>query len=160
MVALGLQGDIGPIPAAGVGILAAAVGVLNGVFVVRFGINSFIVTLAAMIAVRGVAMTLSNAAPIRGADPSFGPSVDRAIFGPLWEHLGTFLTPRILIFLGLLLVAHLFLLFVRQGRNIYAVGGNPEARACPASRPRRMSLGPSCSAACVVAWPGPSWACP
>jgi ribose transport system permease protein len=128
VVALGLQGDIGPVPAAFVGIVAGGlVGVINGVFVVRFGVNSFIVTLAAMIAVRGVAMTMSNAAPIRGADPFFGPSVDRALFGPLWEGLGTFLTPRILIFLGLLLVAHIFLLRFRQGRNIYAVGGNPEA---------------------------------
>ena len=128
VVALGLQGDIGPVPAAIVGIGAGGlVGVINGVLVVRFGVNSFIVTLAAMIAIRGVAMTLSNAAPIRGVDPFFGPSVDRALFGPLWEGLGSFLTPRILIFLGLLLVAHIFLLRVRQGRNIYAVGGNPEA---------------------------------
>jgi ribose/xylose/arabinose/galactoside ABC-type transport system permease subunit len=80
-----------------------------------------------MIGVRGVAMTLSDAAPIRGADATFGASVDRALFGPLVEQLGTFLTPRILIFLALLFVAHLFLLRVRQGRNVYAVGGNVEA---------------------------------
>ena len=53
--------------------------------------------------------------------------MDRALFGPLVEQLGTFLTPRILIFLALLFVAHLFLLRVRQGRNVYAVGGNAEA---------------------------------
>ncbi len=130
VVALGLQGDIGPIPAALAGILAGGiVGVINGLLVVKAGINSFIVTLAAMIAVRGVAMTLSGAGPIRGADSSFGPSVDKALFGPIWQDLplGTFLTPRILIFLALLLVAHVFLLRVRQGRNVYAVGGNPEA---------------------------------
>ncbi len=96
-MALGLQGDIGPIPAAIVGIAAGGlVGVVNGALVVKAGINSFIVTLATMIAVRGVAMTLSDAAPIRGADASFGASVDRALFGPLDEPLGTFLTPRIL----------------------------------------------------------------
>jgi ribose/xylose/arabinose/galactoside ABC-type transport system permease subunit len=130
VVALGLQGDIGPIPAAVAGILAGGlVGVINGLLVVKAGINSFIVTLASMIAVRGVAMTISGAGPIRGADSSFGPSVDRALFGPIWQDLplGTFLTPRILIFLALLVVAHVILLRVRQGRNVYAVGGNPEA---------------------------------
>jgi ribose/xylose/arabinose/galactoside ABC-type transport system permease subunit len=128
VVALGLQGDIGPIPAAVVGIAAGGlVGALNGALVVKAGINSFIVTLATMIAIRGVAMTLSDAAPIRGADATFGASVDRALFGPLVEQLGTFLTPRILIFLTLLFVAHLILLRVRQGRNVYAVGGNAEA---------------------------------
>lgn len=130
VVALGLQGDIGPIPAAVAGILAGGlVGVANGLLVVRAGINSFIVTLAMMIAVRGVALTISGAGPIRGADSSFGPMVDRALFGPLWKDLpvGTFLTPRIIIFLVLVLVAHLVLLRIRQGRNVYAVGGNPEA---------------------------------
>ncbi len=130
VVALGLQGDIGPVPAAIAGILVGGlVGVVNGFLVVRAGINSFIVTLAAMIAVRGIAMTISGAAPIRGADSSFGPSVDRALFGPIFKDLplGTFLTPRILIFLALLLVAHVVLMRIRQGRNIYAVGGNPEA---------------------------------
>ena len=72
-------------------------------------------------------MTLTGAAPVRGIDPFFGASVDRAIFGPLWEQLGTFITPRIIIFIGVLLIAHFVLLRVRQGRNVYAVGGNAEA---------------------------------
>jgi ribose transport system permease protein len=128
VVALGLQGDIGAWPAAIVGVLAGVgVGIINGLLVTRGGINSFIATLATMIAIRGVAFTLSDSQPIRGADAAFGPSVDRAIFGPLVNQLGTFITPRVVIFLGALLIANFVLKRVRTGRNVYALGGNVEA---------------------------------
>ena len=128
VVAIGLQDPLGPYPAAVVGVAAGGlVGAMNGFLVVKAGVNSFIVTLAAMIGIRGVAMTLTGAAPVRGIDPFFGASIDRAIFGPLWEQLGTFITPRIVIFIGVLLIANFVLLRVRQGRNIYAIGGNAEA---------------------------------
>jgi ribose/xylose/arabinose/galactoside ABC-type transport system permease subunit len=128
VVAIGLQDPLGPYLAAVAGIAAGGlVGALNGFLVVKAGVNSFIVTLATMIGIRGVAMTLTGAAPIRGLDPFFGASVDRAIFGPLWEQLGTFITPRIVIFLGVILASHYVLTRVRQGRNVYAVGGNTEA---------------------------------
>jgi ribose transport system permease protein len=142
VVALGLQGDIGAAPAAVVGVLAGTlVGILNGLLVTWGGINSFIATLATMIAVRGVAFTLSDSQPIRGSDAAFGPTVDRAIFGPLANQLGTFLTPRVLIFLGVLIAAHLVLTRMRVGRNVFALGGNPEAARLSGINTTRYTIG-------------------
>ncbi len=142
VVAIGMQDPLGPYLAALVGIIAGGlVGAMNGFLVVVAGVNSFIVTLAAMIGVRGVAMTLTGAAPIRGLDPFFGASIDRAIFGPLVGDLGTFITPRIIIFLGVLFAAHFVLLRVRQGRNVYAVGGNAEAARLSGIDVRRYTFG-------------------
>ncbi|MEX1297017.1 MAG: ABC transporter permease, partial [Candidatus Limnocylindrales bacterium] len=81
------------------------------------------------------------AAPIRGLDPFFGASIDRPVFGPLVGDLGTFITPRIIIFLGVLFIAHFVLLRVRQGRNVYAVGGNAEAARLSGIDVRRYTFG-------------------
>jgi ribose transport system permease protein len=119
VIALGGQGEIGTWPAIGLALLAgAAVGTVNGLLVVKGGINSFIATLATMIGISGLTFTISGGSPISGVDPTFGALVDTGVLGPL--------TPRMLLFVGAVLVAHFVLTSTQPGRNVFAVGGAPE----------------------------------
>jgi ribose/xylose/arabinose/galactoside ABC-type transport system permease subunit len=111
-----------------------AVGLLNGMLVTRVGVNSFIATLATMIALGGLALVITDGTqvPIKnlGAGISFGENV-----------LGS-LTPRILITIVGVAALHLFLSRTRIGREFYAIGGN-RAAAQDADIPtqRRIVLG-------------------
>jgi ribose transport system permease protein len=108
--------EVGIAAALAVGI---ALGVLNGVLVAKVGISAFIVTLGAMIGLRGLAFALSSSAPIGGTYPGLSVAVDQILVGPL--------TPRIVVFLATGLLVHLLLTRTRPGRNVFATGGNPEA---------------------------------
>lgn len=107
---------VGTLVALAVGLL---VGAINAFFVVVVGINSFIATLGMLFALRGLALVLSNEEPVRVSDVDAGVSFGAPILGPL--------TPRILIFIVVLICLHLFLTRFRAGREFYAVGGNRQA---------------------------------
>ncbi|WP_131196078.1 ABC transporter permease [Lichenihabitans psoromatis] len=70
-VLIGVSGSLGFWPAAGVALLvAAAVGLLNGVIVQFVGINAFIVTLGTLTAIRGVVLIVTNGRSLMVEDPS------------------------------------------------------------------------------------------
>jgi ribose/xylose/arabinose/galactoside ABC-type transport system permease subunit len=108
--ALGLAGAL---------VCGLVIGVVNGCLVVNFGINSFIATIASMTAIQGVAYVLTNSQPVTGKDVSASITFISSV---VW-----FLTPEMLIFLGMLLVIHLLLSRTQVGRDFYAVGGDREA---------------------------------
>jgi ribose transport system permease protein len=117
-LAIGLQ-PLGLLPAVAVAIAAATgIGALNGVIVEKTGINSFIVTLAAMIGVRGLAFLYAG-------DTSLSAIDDRlAEFG----HLS--IGPVSVISLGFLAsvaIVNWVITNTRHGRNTYAIGGNRDA---------------------------------
>jgi ribose transport system permease protein len=149
VIALGQQGTIGIWPAIGMAVLASvAVGCVNGIIVVKAGVNSFIGTLATMIGVQGLAFVVSGGAPTVGIDPAFGALVDTAAIGPL--------TPRMLAFVAVALVAHVIVTRTAAGRNLLAVGGAPDvARLSGISSSARWS-----SAQRLPVLPESSWACP
>ena len=109
-----------PLPAAIVLaiLLGTALGALNGVLTAYLRIPSFITTLAALSAFRGVAFMFNNGSPVFQVSPLL-----ESIF------YGSFLgVPLPLFYVGILYAAaYEFLRHTPLGRSIYAVGGNSNA---------------------------------
>jgi len=101
------------------GILAGgAVGLVNGVLVARFKVNSLIATLAMMEAVRGLAYLTSNGDAVMISQESFfalGSGSFLGISYPIWSNIIAFVV------FGFLLNKTVF------GKHVLAVGGNSEA---------------------------------
>lgn len=102
---------------AGIG-ACGAVGLTTGLFITRFGVAPFIVTLGMMMATSGLALRLSG-----------GESVDAVPDGFAWLGHGTLLgVPNaIVVMVALYAAAYVLMAHTTLGRSIYAVGGNPEA---------------------------------
>ena len=101
------------------GVLAGgAVGLVNGVLIARWKINSLIVTLAMMEVVRGLAYITSNGDAVMISEESFfdlGGGSFLGISYPIWSNIIGF------VLFGFLLKKTVF------GKNVLAVGGNSEA---------------------------------
>jgi ribose transport system permease protein len=94
------------------------IGMINGVLVVRFAINAFIVTLATYIAVRGMVVALSGGRSVYGLpDAMRVMAVERFLGIPLlaWALILTYL------------VFSLILTKTPFGRHIFLIGGNMTA---------------------------------
>lgn len=101
------------------GILAGTLfGLLNGILVTTFRINTFVATLASGIVIRGLALVITQAEQIRVADRTFQ-TLARGTVGPVRN--------TVIIWLGFGLVLTLVLLYTRFGRYVFAAGDNPEA---------------------------------
>lgn len=100
--------------------VGAALGFVNGAVVTLFRLPSIIVTLGTLSLYRGVLFLISDA---RQVDPQYIPrpliemSQTSPIFGIPWI---------IFIALTIALISYLFLEHTRLGRQIYAIGSNPE----------------------------------
>ena len=79
----------------------------------------FVVTLGGMSAWRGAALLFAAGGPISGFEPDFVWIGQGKIFGQV--------PVPVIIFLTFAVLAHVVLRYTRNGRQIYAVGGNPEA---------------------------------
>jgi inositol transport system permease protein len=102
--------------AIGVGLVG---GFLQGVAITRLKVPPFVVTLGGMAAFRGAALLFAAGGPISGFEPNF-----------VWLGQGRILGQvpvPVVIFLAFAVLAHIALRYTRYGRQIYAVGGNPEA---------------------------------
>jgi ribose transport system permease protein len=123
-------------------VLAAAIGLGNGLLITRFGINPFIMTLAIAGSLRGIAYVMGgDAASIRLE----GDAVR-------WLGNGSIATVPVALIV-LLLVAAAGAVVLRRlpfGRNLLAVGGNPEAaRLAGVPVARTQIAGYVISAACA-----------
>ena len=96
---------------------AIAVGLVNGFFVSVLEINSFIITLGTMSVIRGLAYIIIGGSPLPFKQP-----VVRYIGS------GTFLgVPMPIYFMVTVLAVLWFILkYTQFGRNVYAIGDNPE----------------------------------
>lgn len=119
--------DVLPLPLAAIAALlaAVAVGILNGLFVTKLVIPSFLVTLGSMLAVRGTALYITDGFPQRTwrADDHWLATVLVGDFevGALNLHMS------LLWFIAAFLVAAYVLGQTRVGNWIQASGGNPNA---------------------------------
>lgn len=111
----------------GYGVVAAALaaiavgiigGYLQGIAITRMRVPPFVVTLGGMSAFRGAALLFAAGGPISGFQPDF----------TWWGQgkIGPVPVP-VIIFLVAAVLAHIVLRYTRYGRQVYAVGGNPEA---------------------------------
>lgn len=118
-LAIGLQDSIGTWPAVFCGLLAGAgLGFLNGTLVALSGMHSFIVTLGALIGVRGLVFIYTGENALMVTDFAYTeyPEI----------YLGQ-LSLTAMLFLGLALFFQWVLTSTRHGREAYAVGDNIEA---------------------------------
>ncbi len=99
-------------------LVGAVVGVINGLAVAKIHIPPLIATLAMEQITRGLHMVLSVGKPLYGFQEGFLSFMAGNSFG----------IPKAVIWTILLFIVFgLFLSHTRNGRNIYAVGGNPAA---------------------------------
>ncbi|MCC6315225.1 MAG: ABC transporter permease [Thermomicrobiales bacterium] len=110
----------GLVPAAAGAIgIGLATGIVNGVLIGQFKLQSFVITLATLLAGRGMALVLSNNAPVM-VDFSAGfPSLGTTRVGPV--------PLPVVIVAVLYLLGAILLRFTRFGRHVLAIGGNEEA---------------------------------
>jgi ribose/xylose/arabinose/galactoside ABC-type transport system permease subunit len=108
------------IPAAIVGtfVVGLALGLINGIVVIKSRASSFIITLGFQVVYSGAALLLSGGASYM-------------LFGT-FELLGrgkilNVVPISILFFLGMMIIAFVVLRFLRYGRFLYAIGGNKKA---------------------------------
>ena len=98
--------------------VALACGLFNGVLLSYVGINSVIVTLAAMIWARGLALGITRADSLPFTDPFVGFMNNRSLAG---------FSPIIVIVIVSYLIGWFMLNRTRLGRYTYALGGDVEA---------------------------------
>ncbi|MFI1294063.1 ABC transporter permease [Streptomyces sp. NPDC020792] len=113
-------------------VVGAVVGLFNGVLVVRFKLNAFIVTLAMLIVLRGLLVGATKGKTLFGMPDSFY-SLATTTF--LAIPLSVWLAAVAFAVAGLLLKYH------RIGRALYAIGGNTEAARAAGIRVERVMLG-------------------
>lgn len=93
-------------------------GAMNGLLVWKTGVNAFIVTLGAMIGVRGLIFVYTEEQSFYASNFAFS-DFGMSTIGPI--------PVLAVIFLFCALLMHLVLKKTVHGRNTFAVGGNPEA---------------------------------
>jgi ribose transport system permease protein len=92
-------------------------GIINGVIVTRFRINSFITTLGTMTMIRGLCLVFTDGKMVSTQNPLIKAVGTADLFG---------LSSFFYIYLVVLVVLSVLLAFTNFGRRIYATGGNIE----------------------------------
>lgn len=112
--------------------LGAAVGFVNGLLVVRFQLNAFIVTLAMLIILRGMLVGATNGRTLFDLPEAFYALM-----------IMTFLGLPLAVWLAAIAfaIAAIVLKYHRLGRALYAIGGNPEAARAAGIRVERVIWG-------------------
>ncbi|REK87197.1 ABC transporter permease [Streptomyces inhibens] len=112
--------------------VGAVLGAVNGVLVVRFKLNAFIVTLAMLIVLRGVLVGMTEGKTLFGMPDSFYTLATTTFLGipmSVWLAAAAFA------------VAGFLLKYHRVGRALYAIGGNAAAARASGIRVERVMLG-------------------
>lgn len=109
-----------PIVAVLIGLLVGVlVGLANGLLIGRAKITPFVATLGTMTITGGLAMVLTNGAPIHGLPNTWFFDLGRGFLGPV---------PIPVVFAAAgVIVTYILLNFTTFGRYLYAIGGNEEA---------------------------------
>jgi ribose transport system permease protein len=112
-------------------LIGAAIGLLNGLLTAYLRIPSFITTLAALSALRGLAFMFNNGSPVSQVSPWLEPIFYGTLFGaplPLFY---------VVVAYG---IAFFALRYTTLGRSIYAVGGNANAARLSGINVKRTQL--------------------
>jgi galactofuranose transport system permease protein len=112
----------------------ALLGLVNGLVIARVRIQPFIVTLAMMIAARGMALRVAHEKPVEIRNMSAG-------FRWLWQGTIGPLPVPILILIVAYITGWVVLNHTRFGRHVYALGDNEEAARLMGLNVGRVTLG-------------------
>ena len=106
-------------------------GFLQGFAITRLKVPPFVVTLGGMSAFRGAALLFADGGPISGFTPDY----------TWWGQgrIGPVPVP-VIIFVAFAVLAHVVLRYTRYGRQVYAIGGNPEAARLSGLNVRRITM--------------------
>ncbi|MFP3126051.1 ABC transporter permease [Ectobacillus funiculus] len=133
MAALALQAGFGVISGLAAGLATGiVVGLINGLLITKVVIPSFLVTLGMMGIVKGLAMWITDTAPVPILDPTFNFVFGSGDLGPIpillvWTLLATVL-------------AHVVLRKTSFGRQTLATGGNESAAKFSGVKTNRIKL--------------------
>jgi len=122
-----------PLPVAIVLVIlaGAGLGAINGFLTAYLRIPSFITTVAALSAFRGVAFMFNNGSPVFSVDPN----LETIFYGTLFG------LPLPLYYLvALYTVAWFAMRYTRLGRSIYAIGGNAAAAMLSGLKVKRLQF--------------------
>ncbi|MGM0931765.1 MAG: ABC transporter permease [Actinomycetota bacterium] len=121
--------------------VSVAVGVVNGLLVVRLGVNTIVVTLGMGTFLLGIALWASNLMPVSGLPSSFAQIALFEVLGlPISFYIG------LLLMLGFAYV----LRYTPLGRNMRFVGENREVSRLAGVRVTRVRLGAFIAAGVIV----------
>lgn len=112
------------------GILAGALcGFLNGFLTTKLKVNPFIVTLGALLIVRGVTLIIANGMPIHQVPKGFSYLAEGVLFstGNTPETQSGGIPFLLLVLLGCAMLVHVILEYTKLGRYGFAIGSNPDA---------------------------------
>jgi simple sugar transport system permease protein len=123
----------------------AAVGLVNGLLIVKGHLSAFIVTLGMLIGLAGVQDGIVN-----GQTISYLPTCFSYIGGNFWGPVPVSLVSTAVVFVAV----GLFLRYRRAGRAIYAVGGNAEAARAAGINVDRVKIGVYMAAGVLAAMGG------
>jgi simple sugar transport system permease protein len=112
--------------------VGAAIGLINGVLIVKGRLNGFIVTLGMTIVIAGLQNGIVKAQTLFNLPHAFG------YLGS--EYLGQ-VPVSFLVTAAIFILVGLFLRYHRTGRAIYAVGGNPAAARAAGIKVERIKIG-------------------
>lgn len=100
-------------------LLGASIGFINGFLVNKTGLHPFIITIGTLSIFRGVTMIVANSRTVSGIPPEF----TRLVGGKLFDVL------PMPIVISLATAGILFFITMKTqfGRNLYAIGGNPQS---------------------------------
>ncbi|HEY7602792.1 MAG TPA: ABC transporter permease [Gaiellaceae bacterium] len=133
IIAAKLYPSVGTAPALLVGIgVGAAIGVLNGIVVAIFRVNSFVATLASSLMIVGAGTKITNGFQLYISDPGFGELGNSKALGVdyfVW------------VFFGFAVVTGFVLSMTKVGRWLYAAGGNAEAARLSGINIRALRIG-------------------
>jgi len=125
--------------------LGIVIGAANALFIVKWRLNAFIVTLGMLILLRGATTGMSNGQTISGVPQ-------------LFDYIGTTRPLGLPLVVWIAAVMYLaFGLFMRNyriGRSIYAIGGNPEAARTAGVNVDRVMAGLFILAGFIAAFAG------
>lgn len=137
-----LCAPMGLVPAIVVPVICGiAFGILQGYVIVKFQINSLVLTIGTLILLRGVAYMLSGNAPL--------PLSDYTVSDPMLERFGV-LSISSIVALAVLTILGMFLSYTKWGREIYAIGGAAgEAVTAGVPKIRPITISFAISAGCA-----------
>jgi simple sugar transport system permease protein len=122
--------------------IGAAVGLFNGVMIVKLRFNAFIFTLAMLILLAGIQQGIVSGQSVYDMPRAYTYLGSAYWFGfpvSAWVTIAVFL------------VAGLFLRYHRTGRAVYAIGGNVEAARAAGIKVDRVRIGVFCVAGLLAA---------
>lgn len=100
-------------------LFAALIGFINGFIRTKFNIPTFIITLAMMNIIYGLAAIISGGFPVTSVPSWYN------IFGA--GNVAGFIPVPAIVLVIVFIIVHIVMTYTTFGRSIYAAGGNPEA---------------------------------